>query len=47
MLARNSRFAATLSMSISICIKLPATVISDTGYASSPFSIQRPAAPEE
>ena len=45
--ARKSRSSPTASMPLSISSRLPLTVTSCTGYASSPFSIQIPLAPRE
>src|SRR2546428_333557 len=45
--ARNSRSSPTASIPRSISSRLPLTVTSCTGYASSPFSIQMPFAPRE
>src|SRR5207245_9352087 len=45
--ARNSRSSPTASIPRSISRRLPLTVTSCTGYASSPLSIQMPSAPRE
>src|SRR5579863_7714512 len=44
---RNSRSLAISAMFKKMSFKFPATVISSTGYASSPPEIQRPDAPRE
>src|SRR5215469_11035704 len=44
---RNSRSLAISEMLKNKSFRFPATVISSTGYVSSPFEIQRPDAPRE
>ena len=44
---RNSRSLPIWVMFLNISFRFPATVISSTGYVSSPFSIQMPFAPRE
>ncbi len=44
---RNSRSFAMSEMLKKISFKLPATVISSTGYANSPLEIHMPEAPRE
>ncbi len=45
--SRRTRSSPTPSIADSISSRLPATVTSSTGYASSPFSIHCPTAPRE
>src|SRR5581483_11279590 len=47
MAPRNSKSLPISEMLKRSCFRLPATVISSTGYVSSPWEIQRPEAPRE